>query len=41
MAVDDEVRVAVLAGAGKAFCAGADLTWMSRMVSYTHDENVQ
>jgi methylglutaconyl-CoA hydratase len=33
-------RVAVLAGAGKTFCAGADLTWMSRMVSYTFDENV-
>lgn len=41
VAADDQVRVAVLAGAGKAFCAGADLTWMSRMVSYTHDENVQ
>lgn len=35
------VRVAVLAGAGKAFCAGADLGWMSRMVGYTHDENVR
>ena len=35
------VRVAVLAGAGKAFCAGADLTWMSRMVAYSHDENVR
>ena len=34
-------RVAVLAGAGKAFCAGADLTWMSRMVGYTHEENVR
>jgi methylglutaconyl-CoA hydratase len=33
-------RVAILAGAGKSFCAGADLTWMSRMVSYTFDENV-
>ena len=33
-------RVAVLAGAGKTFCAGADLTWMSRMVSYTFEENV-
>ena len=33
-------RVAILGGAGKTFCAGADLTWMSRMVSYTFDENV-
>ena len=41
VAVDDQVRAAVLAGAGKAFCAGADLKWMSRMVAYTHDENVQ
>jgi methylglutaconyl-CoA hydratase len=38
---DQEVRVAILAGAGKVFCAGADLTWMSRMMSYTHDENVE
>ena len=26
------LRVAVLAGAGKVFCAGADLAWMSKMV---------
>ncbi|HVJ27888.1 MAG TPA: enoyl-CoA hydratase-related protein, partial [Vicinamibacterales bacterium] len=34
-------RVAVLAGAGKTFCAGADLTWMSRMVKYTAEENIR
>jgi len=34
-----DARVAVLAGAGKAFCAGADLTWMSKMVSYTRVDN--
>lgn len=34
-------RVAVLAGAGKAFCAGADLNWMSRMVGYSREENVR
>src|SRR5688572_9100888 len=33
-------RVAVLSGAGKAFCAGADLNWMSKMVSYTREENI-
>ena len=41
IADDDAARVAVLSGAGKAFCAGADLTWMSRMVGYTHEENVR
>jgi methylglutaconyl-CoA hydratase len=34
-------RVAVLAGAGRTFCAGADLTWMSRMVHYGFEENVR
>src|SRR5205809_4815660 len=36
----DEVRVIVLAGNGKSFCAGADLNWMKRMVQYSHEENV-
>lgn len=39
--VPDGARVAVLAGAGKAFCAGADLTWMSRMVRYSTEENLR
>src|SRR5262245_53056349 len=38
---DGPARVAVLAGAGKAFCAGADLTWMSKTIAYTRDENVR
>lgn len=37
----DGVRALVLGGSGANFCAGADLNWMSRMVSYTHDENVR
>lgn len=40
-AIDRNVRCIVLAGAGKVFCAGADLTWMSKMVSYTREENVR
>ena len=38
---DENVRAVVLAGAGPAFCAGADLTWMTRMAGYTHTENVR
>ena len=34
-------RVAVLSGAGKMFCAGADLAWMAKMVGYTHEENIR
>jgi methylglutaconyl-CoA hydratase len=34
-------RVVVLRGAGKTFCAGADLTWMSKMVGYSRDENIR
>ena len=34
-------RVGVLSGAGKMFCAGADVTWMSKTVDYTRDENIR
>jgi methylglutaconyl-CoA hydratase len=36
-----DVRVAVLAGAGKMFCAGADVNWMSKTIQYTEEENVR
>lgn len=36
----DEVRVIVLAAAGKAFCAGADLNWMRAMADYDYEENL-
>src|SRR5256885_16530666 len=36
-----DVRVAVIAGAGKVFCAGADVTWMAKTVTYTESENVR
>ena len=36
-----EVRVVVLAGAGKLFCAGADITWMSKTIQYTEAENLR
>jgi methylglutaconyl-CoA hydratase len=36
-----EIRVVVIAGAGKMFCAGADVTWMSRALTYTEEENLR
>ena len=32
-------RAVVLAGAGKAFCAGADLSWMRVMADYSWEQN--
>jgi methylglutaconyl-CoA hydratase len=40
-AADASVRCVVLSGEGKMFCAGADVTWMSKMVSYTREENIR
>ena len=37
----DRPRAVVLSGAGKVFCAGADLTWMSKMVHYGEAENLR
>ena len=34
-------RAAILSGAGKTFCAGADLAWMSKMVGYSTEDNVR
>ena len=38
-AADDTLRVVVLGGHGKAFCAGADLSWMRAMADYTWEQN--
>ncbi len=37
---DETVRAVVLAGAGSAFCAGADLNWMKRMAGYGFEQNL-
>jgi methylglutaconyl-CoA hydratase len=36
---DPEVKAIVLAGAGSAFCAGADLNWMKAAAGYSPQEN--
>ncbi len=35
----EEIRVAVLRGNGKSFCAGADLNWMRDVAKYSYDDN--
>src|SRR5260221_11033659 len=36
-----DARAVVLRGTGPSFCAGPDLNWLSRMVSYTREENIR
>jgi methylglutaconyl-CoA hydratase len=38
-AADAGLRAVVLGGHGKAFCAGADLSWMRAMADYTWEQN--
>lgn len=37
---DSAIRVIILTGAGKSFCAGADLNWMKAVVAQTYDQNL-
>jgi methylglutaconyl-CoA hydratase len=36
-----ELRAVVVAGAGKTFCAGADVAWMSKTIHFTEEENLR
>ena len=40
-AIGHDIRAVVIAGAGKTFCAGADVTWMSKALHYTEEENLR
>ncbi len=35
----DDIRVVVLRGKGKSFCAGADLNWMRDVANYSYEQN--
>ncbi|MGD9379977.1 MAG: enoyl-CoA hydratase/isomerase family protein [candidate division WOR-3 bacterium] len=36
-----DIRVVVVSGKGKSFCAGADLNWMKRVKDYSYDDNLK
>ena len=36
-----DIRAIVIAGAGKMFCAGADVHWMAKALGYTETENLR
>lgn len=38
---DEKLRVVILSGEGKSFCAGADIHWMKKMKNYTYQENFE
>jgi methylglutaconyl-CoA hydratase len=38
---DDSIRVIVLTGEGKSFCAGADINWMREIIRYSFEQNLE
>ena len=37
----DSIRVIVLSGKGKSFCAGADINWMREIIHYSFEQNLE
>lgn len=38
---DKSIRVIVLSGKGKSFCAGADINWMREIIHYSFEQNLE
>ena len=38
---EENVRIIILTGSGKSFCAGADINWMKSMIGFSYEENIQ
>ncbi len=41
LAAREDIRVVVLSGEGKSFCAGADLNWMREIIQYSYEDNLR
>jgi methylglutaconyl-CoA hydratase len=38
---DSTIRIIILTGTGKSFCAGADLKWMKEIIHYSFEQNLE